>query len=480
MNEAMTKKKTFTLAFFLIAVLIVLAFAFGFLASKATNQGEESAGSDKFMPPSVDSVILISVDTLRPDFLGCYNPSRPTPAIDSLAEKGILFEDAQCHNPLTAPSHATMLTGLHTWTHALRHNRGKISSEVTLLPEILQEKGWRTGGFVSLGTVSSNFGFSRGFDKFDDSLKDKIGSYPERRCMDTVKTALEWLEKNRSGKTFLFLHLGDPHGPYKPPKEYTKDMGPVKDKPTLPLSNRNHPKDAIPRYQKIENRQEADFYIKRYMAEVKYVDDSMALFFEKLKEWELYDKSLIIFTSDHGEAMGEHRIWFQHGTSLYFSQTAVPLIFKFPECDQGKRVKGVAGIVDLMPTILDFLGISDRPNMQGQSLLKFLADPQKESSLTWYGDIKHLRVYKGEAIMMDGMKFVDMKGKKPKMFNIEKDPAETKNVINEYPDKKSKMKKKLEKFLHKISTFKQEKQNLSPKEKKKRKKSMKALGYIDD
>lgn len=442
--------------------------------------GGDNKDSDEISLPSVNKVILISVDTLRPDFLGCYDSSRRTPAIDSLSEEGILFEDAQCHNPLTTPSHATMLTGLHSRTHGLRANRGKISSKVKVLAEVLKEEGWSTGGFVSLPTVSAKFGFNRGFDNFDDSLKTKIGFFSERRAMDTVKVALEWLEKNREGKTFLFLHLGDPHGPYKPPKKYVEQIDHVKEKPVLPLSSRNHPRDAIPKFQNINDRREADFYIKQYEAEVKYMDDSLGLFFQKLKEWGLYDKSLIIFTSDHGEAMGEHHIWFQHGTSLFISQTAVPLIFKYPGCKEGRRIKGVVGIADLMPTILHFLETSDEPHMHGSSLVKFMEHPDKQSELPWYGDIKHLRRYVGDAVINNEMKLIVMKGKKPKMFNLKEDPLEKENVIDKYPPRKNELMNALKEHLSDLTSRKAQKQNLSPREKKKRKKSMKALGYIDD
>jgi len=482
-------------------------------------------------PPVADKIILISVDTLRPDYLGCYNPSiHTTPTIDSLAQQGVLFEDAFCNYPKTTPSHASMLSGLYTWSHGVRENNQRIPDQVTLLPEILQAKGWSTGGFVSLITVKAIYGFDRGFDVFDDKLPDSISATgAERRCMETLEPALEWLSQHLDDKVFMFLHLGDPHGSYTPPEPYLKDLPPPADDQTLPIRKSNYAEDAIPSYQVINSHREVDFYIQRYHAEIRYVDDCLKQLLDKLKEWEIFDRTLIIFTSDHGEAMGEHKRWFQHGSSLYYAQTRVPLVIVFPRnkpvrvrkivdgvdldpavlehlgmeipWNKPRRVQGIVESVDLVPTILEYLGMEVPSKMEGKSVLARLHDPDLPAKSFWYG---HLNRNNMRGIERDGMKLVysnkkpqcllfDVRvrfaygglrkrvNKKPQylLFDVRADPGEKENLADTHEDLKKTLDLELKGFIKTRRGLKAKRPRLSPEEKQKVKKSLRSLGYIE-
>lgn len=429
-------------------------------------------------PPMADKVILISVDTLRPDFLGCYGSSvETTPAIDSLADEGVLFEGALCNYPKTTPSHVSMLSGLYPWSHGVRDNNHRIPDEVALLPEILQSRGWNTGGFVSLTTVKAIYGFDRGFDVYDDNLTVRghvaTGGH-ERRCMDTLEPALEWLGKFKKDKVFMFLHFGDPHGPYLAPIEYREDLPPPDKTRTLPLGRDNYSMGAIPTYQVINNHNEVDFYVQRYHAEIRYVDDCMKLLLDKLKEMKIHDRTMIIFTSDHGEALGEHQQWFQHGSSLFYEQVRVPLVITCPGCKTG-RVRGIAESVDLLPTILEYLKIEAPPEIEGKSLLACLLDPGQPAKSTWYGDLNYL-----EGIEREGMKFIrDKNSNEQILIDLATDSHELIDRSQKNQETRDAMARELNSFIKSRRGLKSQIPKLTPQQSREEIKNLKTLGYLE-
>lgn len=453
----------------ILPVIVGIAFAIGVVA----------AGYFLLKPPPMaDKVILISVDTLRPDFLGCYDSSiQTTPAIDSLANEGVVFEGALCNYPKTTPSHTSMLSGLYPWSHGVRENNQKIPDEVVLLPEILQSRGWKTGGFVSLTTVKGIYGFDRGFDVYDDKLVIRgpaaTGGH-ERRCMDTMEPALEWLGRHKEDKVFMFLHLGDPHGPYLAPIKYRRDLTPPDKTKTLPLGRDNYAVNAIPKYQVIKDHTEIDFYVQRYQAEINYLDDCMKLFLDKLKEMEIYDRTMIVFTSDHGEAMGEHQQWFQHGSSLFYEQVRVPLVITYPGSKAG-RVSGIAESVDLLPTILEYLKIEVPPEIEGKSLLACLVDPSQPAKSTWYGDLNYI-----EGIERDSMKLLLHKQSKSQvLFDITADPHELIDQSKKYQEVRDIMVRELNSFIKSRRGLKAKRPHMTDQQRSDEIKALKTLGYLE-
>ncbi len=280
-------------------------------------------------------VILISVDTLRSDRLSAYGyTGLRTPAFDGLAADAVLFERSYSHYPLTLPSHTSILTGLLPPDHGVRDNRGfELGAERTSLAETLGEAGYATGGFVSSMVLRKSTGIAQGFDVYDDALPAARSEFAERRGEVTAAAAVRWIESVDSEQPpFLFLHLFDPHTPYAAPEPFA--------------STHDDP----------------------YLAEIAYTDSILSTLFDRLKERDLYDRSLIVLLSDHGEGLGDH-VEKEHGLLLYRESLQVPLMIKLPgQSMAGRRVEFPVGLIDVATTILDVLGLPSA-DLPGRALL---------------------------------------------------------------------------------------------------------------
>ena len=287
------------------------------------------------------NVVLVSIDTLRADHLGVYGYHRPTsPNIDALAADGLVFESASSVSAWTLPTHMSMLTGLLPSLHGVRENK-RLSQSVALLPELLAEAGYRVDGVASWYFLSQTFGFDRGFH----SYRLRVGQDAE----DAVDTAIELVRAADGQDQFLFVHLVDPHWPYLPPDEWIARFG--------------RPKEISELLDKVVNRipprgeDEIEDAIRLYDAEIAYADDELGRLFAELKSLDLYEESLIIVTSDHGEAFYEHGHW-THMVSLYDEVTRIPLIVKLPFGRRKGRVDTPVSQTDVFPTVLRITGIS--------------------------------------------------------------------------------------------------------------------------
>jgi len=251
------------------------------------------------------NIILITVDTLRADHLECYGYDRvKTPQINRLANEGILFECNIVQAPLTLPSHSSILTGTYPLHHGVRDNGGfYLEEDHITLAEVLKTKGYSTGAFVAAFVLDSRWGLDQGFDYYYDNFdltKYKTVSLDsvQRRGDEVVEEVYKWLENQSQQRFFAWIHLYDPHTPYDPPEPY-----------------------------KTEYR---GSHFGLYGGEIAYVDHLMGEFRSFMEEKNLLDKTLIIFTSDHGENLGEHKES-AHGFFIYDSDIRVPLIIRFPE-----------------------------------------------------------------------------------------------------------------------------------------------------
>ncbi|UCC40460.1 MAG: sulfatase-like hydrolase/transferase [Candidatus Aminicenantes bacterium] len=283
--------------------------------------------------------LLITIDTLRADRLSCYGSQYPkTPNIDNLAERSMLFSRAFANTSTTLPSHANMLLGTTPNHHGVHENLNFIVSEELLtLAEHLRNNGYSTGAFVGAYPLDSRFGLSQGFDLYDDKYSRVHSvnlSSLERNAEAVIEAALDWL-KGRISPWFLWVHCWDPHTPYDPPEPFKSQY-------------RDH----------------------LYEGEVAYVDWVMGKLFDHMKENKLFDSTLIIFTGDHGESLGQHGEE-THGFFAYNSSIWIPLIISLPEKASG-RIDDYVSHVDIFPTVCDVLGINMPPFLQGISLLPAL------------------------------------------------------------------------------------------------------------
>ncbi|HYM59299.1 MAG TPA: sulfatase-like hydrolase/transferase [Thermoanaerobaculia bacterium] len=343
--------------------------------------------------PADVPVFLISVDTLRSDHVGAYgSKSGSTPNIDRFAKDAIVYEHAFSHVPQTLPSHATILTGLLPQTSGVRDNIGYVVPEsVPTLPSLLKENGYATGAAVSSYVLRRATGISRGFDSFDDELeyKSALDTNAERNGERTLAALERWLDGAASSKkVFGFLHLYEPHAPYTPPPEFAKGRSP-------------------------------------YDGEVAYADAIVGHFLDDLKRRGLYDDALIVFLSDHGEGLGDHGEE-EHGIFLYREAIQVPLIVKVPRgANAGTRVPRLAALTDVMPSILETLGIASRAKLDGISLFGARKDGRRLYAESYYARL-HLHWHELTSLVTDDWHYID--APRLELYAWPADPAESRNV----------------------------------------------------
>jgi len=352
-------------------------------------------------------VILISIDTCRADHLGCYGYSRKTsPNIDAFATEGILFNHAVAPVPITLPSHSSMLTGTIPPYHKVRDNNNyRLSSPNVTLAELLRGNGFTTGAIVSAFVLNSQFGLDQGFDDYDDDIKrGRKGFLPlnERNAGEVTRLANIWLEKHKDDNFFLFLHYFDPHSPYKLHERF---------------SFRSFHYLSLPR--------------DSYDSEIAYTDYYIGKLIEKLKEMGLYDSTLIIVTSDHGESLNEHSEK-THAYFIYHSTVHVPLVIKIPGGPEGVVVGDVVGLIDIVPTVCGCLGIPIPPGVQGKDLNIFLSDknPSFEKRYLFCESLTPTKFDLGPFLGLVGNRWKYIHSWEAELYDLEKDPHETKNLAN--------------------------------------------------
>ncbi len=319
------------------------------------------AAAPQGMPPNV---VLVSLDTLRSDHLGCYGYPRPvSPRLDALAADAVRFAVAISPSNWTLPSHMSLLTGVLPAGHGVS-SKGQVSRR-RLLAQRLRERGFATGAFTAAGFVSGALGFDAGFDFYaEDRLSMNRLDAPEIQA----RQALGWLERSAGRPFFLFLHSYHPHNPYSSPPAFgTKFTAPDASWTRLNLGEKLGREGF---YRPLSERERANV-VDLYDGDIACADANlMGPLVDGLKRLGLYDRTLIIVTSDHGESFYEHGSWF-HGVNFYDEVLRVPLIVKLPGgTGRGRVIETPVPIIDTVPTVLDVLGIPVGPEgLDGRSLL---------------------------------------------------------------------------------------------------------------
>ncbi len=359
------------------------------------------------------NVVLITLDTTRADYLGCYGqPDNPTPNIDRLAAGGTRFADCTTAAPSTLPAHATILTALYPFVHGVRHNVGyRLAEANTTLAEVLSHAGYRTAAYVSAFVVNRDTGLDQGFQTYDD-----VGRRHERPANEVCDRAIEWLRQPVDQKFFLWLHLFDPHFPYEPPPRFrTRFTNP-------------------------------------YLGEVAFVDEQVGRVLAELRRLDLDGRTLVVLTADHGEGLGQHgeetHIYYVYDTTM-----AVPLILHCPQrIPAGRVMSGPVRGVDIAPTILDFLNIdpaSALPDSQGISLTSRIANRAAEVDLPAYGETLGGQIMLGTAALRclrtGYWKYIH--APRPELYDLRTDPGETKNRAAAEPARAAAMRAQLRKLI---------------------------------
>ncbi|MFT4537945.1 MAG: arylsulfatase A-like enzyme [Planctomycetota bacterium] len=387
--------------------------------------------------PERPNVLLITMDTTRPDYLGTYGQRQTsTPALDNLAAEGTRFDHAMSASAVTPVSHATILTGEFPYTHGLRVLSAKggfsLPREHASVASTLKEEGYRTGAVHSAFPVSRFFGFEHGFDTFKDmngSMEDRPNNTTgwdthglQRRSDQTTDLALEFLEDGDE-PFFLWIHYWDPHDPIlRPPIEWMPQGEPRNDTERLTWGD------------------------KVYAAEVRYMDSQIGRLFEGMKTLGMYEDTTIVVTSDHGEGLSDgdrdHQ-WRSH-RMVYEEQIHVPLIVRTPG-PSGRQEKAVPELVrtaDIVPTILDYSGVSSPRELDGRSLRALLEGNPDELRIGYADQINGYDTNAKMVVRRPDAKFLfcvaDGRWKltyrphdpvKSELFDLQTDPAELDNLL---------------------------------------------------
>ena len=316
------------------------------------------------------TVALITIDTLRADYVHAYGFAQPTtPNLDAIASRGVLFERAIAVSPSTIPSHASMMTGRYPRQQSTGARNGDTRLEgVPTLADQFASDGWATAAFVSNVVLQRRSGLDRGFQHYDQRLPagETNRLAPERLADDTVDAALSWLTDQDDHRVFLWVHLQDPHGPYTPPPGWLErvETPPLPADPRLERAKIDGPADAIPGYQYIEGLQHPSEYARRYAAEIAYVDSALARLVEALEQ---RGPLALVLTADHGESLGEAGRYLQHGHATTPELARVPFLLMAPGVDPA-RPGGLVSHVDIAPTLLEIAGLPGIPGSPGLAL----------------------------------------------------------------------------------------------------------------
>ena len=361
------------------------------------------------------NVVVITIDTLRPDHLHCYGYDKiQTPTLDRIAQSGVLFENGVTQTPLTPPSHASIFTGLNPPSHKVRDTGGFVLSPSTpTLASLLQEKGWDTAAFISSAVLKKRFGLDHGFAVYDDQMprpgnRQEFLEDAERRAGDTVDRAVAWLDSRSDKPFFLWVHLYDPHTPYDPPSPFREQY---KDRP--------------------------------YDGEIAYADRELGRLMESLRRKSPPEMTLVAVLSDHGESLGEHGE-FSHGVFLYDATLRIAFLLSGPGVPSGLRATPQARTIDLLPTILELMGSPAPAGVEGVSLVPLFSGKDAGTAVS-YAETLFPKINLGwaelRAIRTNQWKYI--RAPRPELYDLNRDPRETHNVLAEHPYEVRKMEAQL-------------------------------------
>ncbi len=370
------------------------------------------------------NVILITMDTLRADHVGCYGATQvATPTLDALCGDGIVFDHAISQVPLTWPSHAAILTGTYPFQNGVQDFTGQpLSPQFRTVAQGFKQQGYATGAVVSAFVLDRSWGLGRGFDFYDDAfsaetfMKKDIGLV-DRRAGESVSHAIAWLQRTTRRPFFLWLHLYDPHSPYDPPEPY-----------------RSQYRDHL------------------YDGEIAYADHELGRLITWLKRNQLYERSLIVFLSDHGESLGEHGEN-EHGFFIYNSTVRIPLIVK-PAAKTASRSRFRLGHIDrpvetiaVAPTLFHSAGVKDsiEKQFQERGLLDSAPESEKEAYSETFYPFSSFGWSPLHALETGRYHYID--APQPELYDLISDPEEKNNIVSQQTATAAVLKDKLQQRL---------------------------------
>ncbi|MEO8275710.1 MAG: sulfatase [Thermoanaerobaculia bacterium] len=470
------KRSEILLALASAAVLVLCASGCSRPAPDASSPASASAASavdpttllraDGGKPPNI---LLITVDTLRADHLSAWGYVRATsPNIDRLAGEGLRFDQAQSQWPKTGPSFASIFTSTYPKDNGIVRQVGvPLPCTFTTLAEVLQRAGYSTHAVVANGAVGQQLYFDQGFGTFLESWKlpNSAVETDSVAAENVTRLAIAAAGKiNTSKPWFLWVHYLDPHAPYRPPAAFSdRFQGDAHFDPTVQVPVTRHYKQelaGIGKRQMLAGDTRLAFYVARYDAEISYVDEQIGRLLAALREKKLLSGTLTAFTADHGESLGEHDYYFNHGRLGYQTCLHVPLILHWP----GHIAKGVdrepVALLHLAPTLLAAAGISlpEGRWAQGQSLWPRIANPAAASDTISFSESgtsagrTWIRIARDRRFSLlftpnpPEQRWIGGVGQPWALFDLENDPGENENVVARFPGDADRLKRAMGKW----------------------------------
>jgi arylsulfatase A-like enzyme/Flp pilus assembly protein TadD len=429
-------------------VLVVVGVAAVVLSRRPPRTDEEVGARIASLRPGAHdlNVVIVTLDTTRADRLGCYGFTRiETPHLDALAREGVVFENATSTAPLTFPSHSSIFTGLIPPHHGARDNGGFFLDDArTTLAERLQAAGYATGAFIGAWVLESRWGLAQGFDEYSDRFelsKYKVVSLGtvQKPGDEVMDGALKWLDSVRQRRFFAWVHLYDPHAPYEPPEPFASRY-------------RGQP----------------------YLGEIAYTDKVVGRLTSWLQAQGLMDRTIVVVVGDHGESLGDHGEA-SHAFFIYGATTHVPLIVRTPWGLAG-RSQAQVSTVDVMPTVLDVVGLPPQAGIDGRSLARALFDPAAPLGHASYSETYFPRYHFGwqhlRSLRDDRYTYVD--APRPELYDRSQDPGETRNVFKAYSQRAETLRVRLEEMSRTTDAQAPERKQLDPETLQR----LAALGYV--
>ena len=431
-------------------------------------------------------VIIISLDTLRKDHLGCYgNRWIQTPRLDGLADESILFTNYITVVPTTLASHTSLFTGKYPHNHGTPRNGFMVNRENQMLPEILKENGFHTVGIPGAFALDSRFDFDQGFDHYDENFERLVGQMGsflnERTAKSVTDRVIGYLrQKDLPSNLFLFAHYFDPHAPFVAPEPYgimyqSNDES-LEWLANLPVKNTKYHKPAK---------------ALKYAGEISYMDKHIGRLLDYLKQKGILDESILIVTSDHGENFWDHPGFWNHGMTVYQSTAGAVCMVRLPGAGKGgTKVKPLLASVDILPTLLKYMEIDIPEGIDGEAInldQEKISYPTRirfcQASKPWQDverEYQWQNMLKSRCVIDGRYKFIQTPYKRTEeLYDLDTDPLENNNLLKgataDISKNAGKLRDQLEKWAqsaHPLETYFEQQQRNETIER------LKSLGYI--
>ena len=374
------------------------------------------AGCGSGPQPAPERVVLVTIDTLRADRVGCYGATAGhTPQLDALAAQGVRFAVAISPAPLTLPAHASLMTALDPPGHGVRHNSiHRLDATLPTLAERMRAAGHATAAFVGAVVLAERFGLGRGFDVYDDDMGERtsgVVGYAERRANRVVDAALAWV-REAPARFFLWVHFYDPHATYDPPPGFA-----------------------------------SAFASRPYAGEIAFVDAQLGRLIAGIEERWSAEGLLIVVTSDHGESLNEHGEA-THSYTIYDATQRVPLVMRGPGLPAGRVIEAPVRLIDVAPTLLGLVGAQPLTEATGRDLRPLIAGAERAGRVAYIETLATQLDYRWSPLLgLRTARFKYIRAPRPELYDLEADPDETSNLAADEPDRVASFERALEERL---------------------------------